>query len=104
MNVSPDPHEMREEASVLATLNAADRSEIRSRVYVGVFIAGAVGLVVWFYTYLWSCVVSNTAIVFGMVAVIAAMATWKLKDQMTKNTRYILRAIAELDTESGGSS
>lgn len=105
MNKSPsvESNQGRSEASIRRALDAVDRSEVKSRLLIGLVIVGVVALAIWLDAGLRSSAVPDKATISRAVAVIVAMvalATLKLRNQMTKNTQAILRAIAELDSKS----
>lgn len=105
MNNNPpvESDQTRSESSIREVLDAVDSSEVKSRVLIGLVIAGVVALAIWLDMALRNSAEPNNDIIIRAVAVIVAMvtlATLKLRSQMTKNTQAILRAIAELDSKS----
>ncbi len=105
MNKTPSgkSEQPKPEASVRDALDAVDRSELKGRVLIAFVIAGTIALAIWFDVAIRNSVAPTNAILIRAVAMIVAMltlATVRLRNEMSKNTRAILRAIAEIDSST----
>jgi hypothetical protein len=88
-------------ASVREALDAVDRSELKGRLLLAFVIAGAIALAIWFDLAVRTSVAPTNTIItraVAMIVVMLALATVRLRNEMSKNTRTILRAIAEIDS------
>jgi hypothetical protein len=105
MNTTPagKPEQPKPEASIRDALDAVDRSALKGRLLIAFVIAGAIALAVWFDLAARNSVAPTNAVIIRAVAIIVAMltlATLRLRNEMSKNTRAILRAIADLHSNT----
>ena len=93
----------RSETSLYESLDAVDRSEWKHRVLIALMIGLGIEVTMWFDGTLRKPAASNHAMMIGTAPVVVAtitLATIKLRNEMSKNTQTILRAIAKLNSKS----
>ena len=84
-------------------LDAVDPSEVKNRVLIALAIGGGIEVAIWFDAGLRKSAASNNAIIIRAAPIILSTLTVtavKLRNEMKRNTRTILRAIAEFDFKS----
>jgi|SRR5580692_9311598 hypothetical protein len=96
------PAHPQSKGSISQALDAVDKSQARSRLFIGFVVVGVLATAIWFDFAIRNSVASTTEIIVRAVGVVAAMLaliTVSLRNAMNKNTQTILRAIAETDSK-----
>jgi hypothetical protein len=91
------------EASIREALDAVDRSEVKKRVLIALFIGGVIAEAIWLGAALRKSAAPHNAIIIRAVALIVSIQTVaavKVGNEINKNTRTILQAILGSDSKS----